>query len=57
MSNNEHKHLDEGGPKERHSGIDGEGGSSSLKEENRQALKNQGNAKPKDYPDRDVKPA
>ena len=47
---NEHKPLGDGGAKERRSGNEEE--SPALESENRQAVKNQGTAKPEDYPDR-----
>ena len=46
----EHKPLGDGGAKERRSRNENE--SPALKKENRQAIKNQGTAKPEDYPDR-----
>ncbi|WP_168176441.1 hypothetical protein [Novosphingobium sp. PC22D] len=48
------KHLDEGGARQRRkSSIDGPNDDPALQKENRQAVKNQGKAKPEDYPDRD----
>lgn len=51
------KHPDEGGAKERHPEHEKSDKNPALKEEDRQALKNQSKAKPEEYPDRDIRPA
>ncbi|MCH2498356.1 MAG: hypothetical protein VX512_09935 [Pseudomonadota bacterium] len=57
MGQDNRKHPDEGGAKERHSGNEQSDKNPVLKEEDRQALKNQSKADPEDYPDRGIKPA
>ena len=52
MSDDEHSRLGEGGAKERRSSIGGPDDDPALQKENRQAVKNQGKARPEDYPDR-----
>ena len=51
------KHPDEGGAKERHPEHEKSDKNPALKEEDRQALKNQSKADPEDYPDRGINPA
>lgn len=46
----EHKHLSEGGAKDSGSGL-GSGENEALQKESRQAVKNQGEATPDDYPE------
>ncbi len=57
MGRDTQKPLDEGGAKERHPSIKDEDENPALQKENRQAVKNQGSAKPEDYPDRGENPA
>tara|TARA_R100001129_G_scaffold182214_1_gene162490 strand:+ start:330 stop:503 length:174 start_codon:yes stop_codon:yes gene_type:complete len=57
MGQDNRKHPDEGGAKERHPEHEKSDKNPALKEEDRQALKNQSKADPEDYPDRGVKPA
>ena len=57
MGQDKRKHLDEGGAKERHPEHEKSDKNPALKEEDRQALKNQSKADPEDYPDRGIKPA
>lgn len=57
MGRDTQKPLDEGGAKERHPSIKDEEENPTLQKENRQAVKNQGSAKPEDYPDRGENPA
>ena len=57
MGQDNRKHLDEGGAKERHPEHEKSDKNPALKEEDRQALKNQSKADPEDYPDRGIKPA
>ena len=57
MGQDNRKHLDEGGAKERHPKHEKSDKNPALKEEDRQALKNQSKADPEDYPDRGIKPA
>jgi len=52
----EHKSLGEGGAKDKPSAVDGRDDDPALQKENRQAVKNQGKAKPEDYPDRSENP-
>ena len=57
MGQDNRQHLDEGGAKERHPDNEQSDKNPALKEEDRQALKNQSKADPEDYPDRGIKPA
>ena len=57
MGQDNRKHPDEGGAKERHPKREKSDKNPALKEEDRQALKNQSKADPEDYPDSGVKPA
>ena len=57
MGQDNRKHPDEGGAKERHPDTEKNDKNPALKEEDRQALKNQSKADPEDYPDRGIKPA
>ena len=57
MDQDNRKHPDESGAKERHPEHEKSDKNPALKEEDRQALKNQSKADPEDYPDRGVKPA
>lgn len=55
MSKTTHKPLGEGGPKQRGSGIERES-DPALQKESRQAVKNQSEVDPEDYPDRSQTP-
>ena len=57
MGQDNREHPDEGGAKERHPEHEKSDKNPALKEEDRQALKNQSKADPEDYPDRGIKPA
>ena len=57
MGQDNRKHPDEGGAKERHPKREKSDKNPALKEEDRQALKNQSKADPEDYPDRGIIPA
>ena len=57
MGQDNRKHPDESGANERHPEHEKSDKNPALKEEDRQALKNQSKADPEDYPDRGVKPA
>jgi len=57
MGQDNRKHPDEGVAKERHPDNEQSDKNPALKEEDRQALKNQSKADPEDYPDRGIKPA
>lgn len=57
MGQDNRKHLDEGGAKERHPDIEKSDKNPALKEEDWQALMNQSKANPEDYPDEGIKPA
>ena len=46
------KKVDEGGAKDRGSSLNGTDDDPALRNEDRQAVKNQGSAVPQDYPDR-----
>lgn len=48
----EHKDLSEGGAKDRGSALEGPDDDPALEGNERQAVKNQGKAKPEDYPGR-----
>jgi hypothetical protein len=56
VMSSEHKSLGEGGAKDKPSAVDGRDDDPALQKENRQAVKNQGKAKPEDYPDRSENP-
>ena len=57
MDQDNRNHPHEGGAKERHPDTEKSDKNPVLKEEDRQALKNQSKADPEDYPDRGIKPA
>ena len=57
MGQDNRKHPDEGGAKERHPKREKSDKNPALKEEDRQALKNQSKADTEDYPTRGDKPA
>ena len=57
MDQDNRNHPHEGGAKERHPKREKSDKNPALKEEDRQALKNQSKADPEDYPDRGIKPA
>lgn len=50
------KRIGEGGAKDRQSAIEDDDDVPALEKEDRQAVKNQGHAKPEDYPDRTDSP-
>ena len=52
MSEHEHSRLGEGGAMERRSSIRRPDDDPARQKENRQAVRNQGKARPEDYPDR-----